>query len=151
MRLEFLHDQLLSLADKYRWSLEAWAVFLNHIHFVGKSPAEDANAASLIQFMSELHTSTSTFINKIDGTPGRKNWHNYRETRLTYEKSYFARLNYVHQNAVKHQLVPVANQYPWSSARWFEINAKPAHVKTIYSFKTDAVKVFDEFEPASDF
>jgi putative transposase len=32
------------------------------------------------------------------------------DTRLTFEKSWFARLNYVHQNPVKHGLVPVANQ-----------------------------------------
>jgi hypothetical protein len=38
-------------------------------------------------------------------------WYNFRDTRLTYEKSYLARLNYVYQNAVKHGLVPVANQY----------------------------------------
>ena len=150
-RLQFLHNQLLALAEKYGWSLEAWAVFSNHIHFVGKSPAAESDATSLVKLMSEYHTSTSTFINELDGTPGRTNWHNYRETRLTYEKSYFSRLNYVHQNAVKHRLVPVANQYPWCSARWFEIHGQPGHVKTIYSFKTDAVNVYDEFEPDAVF
>ena len=149
VKLEFLHDQLLALAEKYGWALEAWAVFSNHIHFVGKSPATDAT--NLSTFMSELHTSTSAFINELDGTPGRTNWHNYRDTRLTYEKSYFARLNYVHQNPVRHGLVPVANQYPWCSARWFELKAQPGHVKTIYSFKTDGVKVYDEFTPEADF
>ena len=150
-RLEFVHDQLLALAEEYGWALEAWAVFSNHIHFVGKSPAIDADATSLSTFMSELHTSTSTFINELDCAPGRTNWHNYRETRLTYEKSYFSRLNYVHQNAVRHRLVPVANQYPWCSARWFELNATAGQVKTIYSFKTDAVKVYDEFVPDTAF
>jgi putative transposase len=66
---------------------------------------------------------------------------------LTFEKSYLARLNYVHQNAVKHGLVRIANQYPWCSAAWFERTATPAQVETIYSFKTDKVRVFDEFEP----
>ena len=72
-------------------------------------------------------------------------WHNFREARLTYQYSYLARLNYVHQNAVKHGLVQVANQYPWCSAAWFERLASPAQVKTIYSFKTDQVKVEDDF------
>jgi hypothetical protein len=40
------------------------------------------------------------------------------------EKSWLARLNYVHQNAVKHGLVPIAHQYPWCSAPWFETNAR---------------------------
>jgi hypothetical protein len=80
----------------------------------------------------------------------RQVWHNYRETRLTYEKSYLARLNYTHQNAVKHGLVPVANQYPWSSARWFERTAAPAQIKTIYRFKIDRLKMPDEFGSSPD-
>ena len=56
-----------------------------------------------------------------------------------------ARLNYVHQNAVKHGLVPAANQYPWCSAPWSETNARPGSVKSVYSFKTDRIKVPDDF------
>ena len=44
--------------------------------------------------------------------------------------------------------VPVANQYPWCSAAWFERTASPAMVKSIYRFKVDQVKVYDEFEAA---
>ena len=69
--------------------------------------------------------------------------------RMTYEKSYLARLNYVHQNAVKHGLVRIANQYPWCSAGWFENAATRAQVKTIYGFKTDRLRVNDDFEPMS--
>ena len=74
--------------------------------------------------------------------------HNFWETRLTYEKSYLARLNYVHQNPVKHKLVLIANQYPWCSAGWFERTARPAQVKTIYGFKTDKQKVLDDYDVA---
>ena len=65
--------------------------------------------------------------------------------RLTHQYSYLARLNYVHRNPVKHGLVKVANQYPWCSAAWFERTASPAQVKTIYSFKTDKVNVYDDY------
>jgi putative transposase len=75
---------------------------------------------------------------------------NFRETRLTYQKSYLARINYVHQNPVKHGLVAVANQYPWCSARWFERSASPAIIKSIYRFKTDQLQIDDEFESAAD-
>lgn len=79
--------------------------------------------------------------------PGRKVWHNYFETRLTHQKSYLARLNYVHQNAVRHGLVPVAAQYPWCSAGWFERVATNAQIRTIYGLPVDRVKIDDEFEP----
>ena len=72
-------------------------------------------------------------------------WHNFRETKLTFEASYLARLNYVHQNALKHGLVPVANQYRRCSAAWFERVATPAQVQTLDSFKTDQVNVEDDF------
>ena len=87
---------------------------------------------------------------RLDSTPGRQVWHNFRETRLTYEKSYLARLNYVHQNPVKHRLVSVANQYPWCSAAWFERTARPAQVKTIYGFKVDQLRMYDAYEVASE-
>jgi hypothetical protein len=41
---------------------------------------------------------------------------------------------------LRHGLVPVANQYPWCSAAWFERTA-PAMVKSIYRFKTDQVDI----------
>jgi putative transposase len=64
---------------------------------------------------------------------------------LTSERSYLARLNYVHQNPVKHGLVAVANQYPHGSAAWFERTASPAQVKTLYSSKTDRLNIQDDF------
>ena len=97
-----------------------------------------------------LHGPLSEWVNKLDGTPGRKVWHNYWETLLTHPTSYFARLNYTHQNAVKHGLVKVAKDYPWCSAAWFERETSPALVKAIQRFKIDRVQVEDAFEPESD-
>ena len=77
-------------------------------------------------------------------------WFNFRETRLTYEKSYLARLNYTHRNAVKHKPVAVANQYPWCSAAWFERTATAAQVKTIYGFNTDRAQIYDEYDTAPE-
>ena len=142
-RLDLLESKLLELAKKYGWHLEAWAVFSNHYHFVGSSRE---GSGTLKDFLTELHSVTATEINRQDRRPKRQVWHNFWETQLTYEKSYLARLNYVHQNAVHHGLVPVANQYPWCSAAWFERTASRAQVKTIYSFKTDRLDVLDDFD-----
>jgi len=147
-RLKALHGGLLKYARKYGWRLEAWAVFPNHYHFVGHSPEdaeEDDGAKSLSLFLNHLHGRSSAWVNAEDGTQGRKVWHNFWETRLTYEKSYFARLNYVHQNAVKHGVVAVANAYQWCSASWFERTATSAQVKTIYGFKTDQLRILDDY------
>ena len=145
-RLIVLHRGLLQVATDFGWQLEAWAVFSNHYHFVGHSPADQDTAENLSRMLGLLHEKTAKWVNKLDSASTRKVWHNYRETRLTYEMSYLPRLNYVHQNPVKHGLVPVATQYPWCSAHWFERTATPAQIKTIYRFKTDQLKVLDDFE-----
>lgn len=149
-RVSALHRGLLSVAADFGWALEAWAVFSNHYQFVGHSPDSERSARSLSRMLGQLHEKTAKWINRLDKAPGRKVWHNFRETRLTYQKSYLARLNYVHQNAVKHGLVPVANQYPWCSAAWFERAASAAQVRTIYGMKTDELRVDDEYDVAAE-
>ena len=144
-RLHVLHRGLLTVAKNFQWKMEAWAVFSNHYHFVAHSPMTEHNASSLSKMLGYLHEKTAKWINRLDKTPGRHVWHNFHESRLTFEKSYFARLNYTHQNAVKHGLVPVAAHYPWCSVAWFERTATAAQIKTIYSFKTDKLQVSDDF------
>jgi putative transposase len=147
-RLQVLHRGLLSVAADFGWRLEAWAVFSNHYHFVGHSP--DGSADNLGRMLGLLHEKTAKWINRLDAEAGREVWHNFWETRLTHQRSYLARLNYVHQNPVKHGLMPVANQYPWCSAGWFERTSRPAQVKTIYGFKIDKLNVLDDYDVSVD-
>ena len=142
-RLRFLTNTLIDISQSAGWTLEAWAVMANHYHWIGKSPADGAE--SLSEWIADLHRRTARFVNELDATPGRKVWHNYMETRLTFEKSYLARLSYVIRNPVKHGLVAVAEDYPWCSAAWFSKNASPAFQKTVASFKTDRLKIDDDF------
>jgi putative transposase len=130
-RLAVLQRGLLKLTAQFGWHLEAWAVFSNHYHFVAHSPRSATDASSLTEMLTELHSKTSIWANRLDRTPERKVWFNLRDTRLSYQRSDLARLNYVHRNPVKHGLVPVANQYPWCSAAWFERTASAAQVKSI--------------------
>lgn len=144
-RLGVLQRGLLKLAAESGWQLGAWAVFSNHYHFIAHSPP--AGAESLSAMLRDLHRTLAQWVNRRDGEKGRQVWHNFWESRLTFQHSYLARLNYVHHNAVHHGLVPVANQYPWCSAAWFERTATPAQVKTIYGFPTDRLEVLDHWEP----
>ena len=139
---DLLERMLLSLSKALGWQLEAWAVLSNHYHFVARGQPDSTPTG---EFLRELHSRSAIDLNRLDRTERRTVWYKFRDTRLTYQYSYPARLNYVHQNAVKHGLVRVANQYPWCSAAWFERVGSPAQVKTIYSFKIDQVKVEDDF------
>ena len=139
---DLLERHVLALAKGSGWQIEAWAVFANHYHIVVRGNPASQN---LGEFLHDLHGISARELNKLEGVKDRPVWFNFRDTKLTVQMSYLARLNYVHQNAVKHKLVRVANQYPWCSAAWFERVASAAQVKTIYGFKIDRVKVEDDF------
>jgi putative transposase len=145
-RLEVLHRGLLQVASDSGWRMQAWAVFPNHYHFVAASPDGEGSAASLSGMLAKLHEKTAKWVNRLDQSPGRKVWYNFRDTQLTFEKSWLARLHYVHANAVHHRLVRVAADYPWCSAAWFERSASSAFAKTVYSLKTDKLRVDDDFD-----
>jgi len=149
-RVGVLHRGLLKVAEQFGWRMEAWAVFSNHYHFIGHCPPQAADARALSDMVSFLHTKTARWINKLEHAQNRQVWYNFWETRLTFQTSYLARLNYVHQNPVRHGLVPVAHLYPWCSASWFERIASPAQVKSIYKFKIDGLNIPDDFKPSFD-
>jgi putative transposase len=104
---------------------------------------------SLRSFLRHLHSVTAIEANKWGGTPGRRVWFEFREMRITFPRSYFARLNYVHQNAVLHRLVRLPSQYPWCSAGWFETEARRSFFETVSGFHTDKLNVPDDFEVPS--
>jgi putative transposase len=112
----FTCDTILKMTHKYGWTIEAWCVLSNHYHFVARSPS---NPSTLSQLMRSINSITSRYFNKLDGKPGRKIWWNYWDTCLDDERSYIARLRYVHCNAVKHGIVRDPEEYPFSSYSWF--------------------------------
>jgi putative transposase len=141
-RLRSLCDTLLRLAAEYGWNLQAWAVFANHYHFVALSAPD---AENLSHFIKKLHSDTALAANEWDAARGRRVWYQYWETQLTYQRSYFARLSYVHRNAVHHKLVSEPSLYPWCSAGWFQRRASTSFYKTIMKFGIERLKVPDDF------
>ncbi|MBC7334726.1 MAG: transposase [Clostridia bacterium] len=139
-KLRQLQNTLFEVMLAYGWELQAWALFSNHYHFVARSPKDGTTLKRLIQ---RLHSQSARLVNEMDHTPGRRVWFQYWDTCLTYEKSYYARLNYVHNNPVKHGLVTVAEQYPFCSAAWFKANAPQDFRDKVGSFPCDRVNVLD--------
>jgi putative transposase len=141
-KLDFFRDTTFELVRNYALILHAWAFFTNHYHLVASF---EHTKTTHRDFLRHLHHELAGRLNRVDATPGRRVMYEFWDTHLTFEKSWLARLNYVHQNPVKHRLVPVANQYRWCSAPWFESNARAGFVKSVYSFRTDRINVPDDF------
>ena len=114
----------------------------NHYHFIACSPADPG---TLQRLLGKLHMTTSKHLNDLDGQPGRKVSFQFWDSHITFERSYLARLNYVHHNPVHHGIVDNAENYQWCSAAWFGRNAPAGFVKTVNSFKTDQLKIPDDF------
>jgi putative transposase len=142
VKLDLLANAIFQLADAYALTLQAWAFLENHYHLVASFEKASVSHRS---FVRHLHREIALRLNESDGTPGRRVMYEYWDTELTYEKSWPARLHYVHHNPVKHGIVEVATDYPWCSARWFETNARPAFVKSVYSFRIDRVNVREDY------
>jgi putative transposase len=141
-KLDRLQDTLFDLAAKHGFSLQAWAIFPNHYHFL----AHFEQPTRLAPFVQQLHASTAIFVNGIDKAPCRQVWFQYWDKNITFESSYFSRLHYVHRNAVHHGVVKDATRYPWCSAAWFERESPVSFRETVYSFPIDRIKVADAFE-----
>ena len=141
-RLDLLHTLLLEYAKEFGWEMQAWSVFPNHYHFVAASPE---NPGNLGKFLGKLHMKTAQAVNRLDGTEGRKVWHQFWDSHITFENSYWPRLRYVQENAVKHGVVNVASDYPWCSAGWFERTAESAVRRKLASYKIDKLEIGDEF------
>jgi putative transposase len=137
-----LMNLLFSEALRWKWSLQAWAIMSNHYHFIAHAPGD---ATTLARMIKALHSRAAIWLNDLDATRGRKVLFQYYDTCLTFERSYFARLHYVHHNPVKHGIVEAAENYPWCSMNWFQQNADPAFRKTVLSFKIDEVNVRDDY------
>ena len=141
-KLDLLLSLLFDACERWQWNLQAWAILQNHYHFVATAP-EDASTLGTV--IASIHSKTAVRLNKLDDTPGRKVWFQYWDTCLTHEKSYLARLHYVHQNPVKHGLAEDAEAYPWCSMGWFMKEAESGFRRTVFSFKCDRVNVLDDF------
>jgi putative transposase len=141
-RRDYFLETLFARAAEFGWLLQAWAVLSNHYHFIAESLADPA---SLRRLLAKLHMTTSKRLNELDGQAGRKVWFQYWDSQITFERSYLARLNYVHHNPVHHGVAENAESYAWCSAAWFAHHAPASFVATVKGFKTDKLNVPDDF------
>jgi putative transposase len=88
-RLDILERSLLSLSKEYLWQLEAWSAFANHYHIIARG---NDDAKNLGLFLNHLHGETARKLNAFDQATGREVWYNFWDSKLTYQKSYLARL-----------------------------------------------------------
>lgn len=114
-RKQRLIEALRFAAEQRGWAVVAWVVLSNHYHCILTAPREGEPEVSAL--LASVHKFTATTWNRADGTRGRKIWYQFWDTCLTSEGSFWARVNYVHWNPVKHGLVTDPEAYSFGSYR----------------------------------
>ncbi|NOG45941.1 MAG: hypothetical protein HND50_11940 [Calditrichaeota bacterium] len=100
---------------KYNWQIDDWVILDDHYHFMlSASPNQTITIADVIK---NLHKFTAMFIRKYkpELTKENKIFHNYWDTCITYERSYYTRLNYIYLNPVKHGYANDPQEYQFGS------------------------------------
>ena len=110
-RRSYFQSRLLhALSSNPQIEIKAWVIMPNHYHVLLA-----VNLADLKPILARLYNGTATEWNREDGTKGRMVWHGFGDRRIRNERHYFATLNYIHSNPVKHGYVKYAQDWIWSS------------------------------------
>ena len=139
--LRLMQNLLLERLDDCGWQPRAWACLSNHYHVLALAPEEN----DLTKLVRGLHSKLSIALNKSEQMSGRKVMHQFWDRCITYENSYYARLNYVMNNPVKHGIIEDARNYAFCSARWFHENYSSSFRRKIASYPYDQVNEVDDF------
>ena len=126
---QILLDSILETFSKFSWIIEDWVILDNHYHLmvdVKHNPNE------LSKIIRNIHRYTSLEIKKINPIAklAERFWYNYWDTCITYEKSYFTRLNYIWNNPVKHGYVRNPEEWKFGSY-YFRFKNEERNLKNI--------------------
>ena len=95
-----------------------WVLNTNHYHIL----VNVSDGSMLGMFVQNLHSNSARLLNKIDQSEGRQVWYQYWDRCIRSERDLYTRLNYIHQNPVKHGLVSRIDNYEWSSYKTYLTN-----------------------------
>lgn len=90
--------------------MRSWVILPNHYHLLLSTDLEQFRAR-----IGRLHNGKSTQWNREDGSPGRRVWFRFSDRHIRSEGDYYASLNYIYANPVKHGYAEEAALWPWSS------------------------------------
>ena len=111
-RMAEFEQLLLTTTRETASTIFAWVVLPNHYHVLVRAP----EIKSLIAALGRLHGVTSFRWNGEEECRGRKVWHRVAETEVKSEGHFWATMNYVLHNAVRHGYVQRWQDWPYSNA-----------------------------------
>jgi len=114
-RIKEFELNLLKLLDNISEEIYAWVILPNHYHILLKS----YDIRTVIKSLGKLHGRKSFDWNGEDKKRGRKVWHNMLEHGIKSDRHFWATMNYIHNNPIKHGYVKKWEDWKFSSAKKF--------------------------------
>jgi putative transposase len=111
-RMDAFSRDLLAVFAAHASQTFAWCVLPNHYHALVEAP----DVKALLHELGHLHGRTSHSWNGEENTRGRKVFFRAVERAMRSDRHFFASLNYVHHNPVRHGYVERSTDWRWSSA-----------------------------------
>jgi len=114
-RLQWFEQELLSTLRDLSGDCAGWCVLPNHYHVL----VHINEMRTFTRTLGQLHGRTSHQMNREDDQRGRKVWHRCQDRRMRSDAHFYATLNYIHINPVKHGYVTRWPDWPFSSFSWY--------------------------------
>ncbi len=111
---QFESDLLTRVNEKSKQTF-AHVILPNHYHLI-----VETSAIKPLKFeLGKLHGANSFLWNREENQRGRKVFHGIPETVIKSERHFWAAMNYVHNNPVRHEYVRQWRDWPFTSAHLF--------------------------------
>lgn len=111
-RMKEFCGELLQCMDQTCTSVSAWCVLPNHYHVL----VEVSDLKVVLRSLARLHGRSAHSWNGADATRGRKVWCAAADRWIRNEGHFWATLNYIHHNPVKHGWAQRWQDWPFGSA-----------------------------------
>ena len=109
-RVEFTWKLLQWMTEYCQAHIYAFCILPNHYHVLSRV---DLNLFR--QWIGKLNNGTSTQWNREDNRRGRRVWYRFSDRGIRNEDHFYATLNYIHYNPVKHKHATYIDEWRCSS------------------------------------
>ena len=109
-----LLQEILSELQRAGISCSSLVILPNHYHLL----IQCERLGNLTEPLRRVHARTAYRLNRRAGIVGRRIWYRFSDRLIRDERHYYATLNYIHYNAVKHGYVEKPLDWACSSAHW---------------------------------
>lgn len=128
-RLTEFEAEVLGEMTAVKAQVRAWCFLPNYYHLL----VGQGDVLEVRRVLGLLHGRSARTWNLADARPGRKVWHRTADRFMRGEGHYWATVNYIHNNPVKHGWARRWQDWPWSSALEFLERAGREQVERIWN------------------